>query len=46
VLFFAWLVQAVDTPELLGGFAAGLALSQRFFNTAVSDEMVLRALCS
>jgi Kef-type K+ transport system membrane component KefB len=31
VLFFAWLAQAVGTPELLGRFAAGLALSQRFF---------------
>jgi Kef-type K+ transport system membrane component KefB len=31
VLFFAWLAQAVGTPELLGGFAAGLALSRRFF---------------
>ena len=31
VLFFAWLAHAVGAPELLGGFAAGLALSQRFF---------------
>ncbi len=31
VLFFAWLAHAVGTPELLGGFAAGLALSRRFF---------------
>jgi Kef-type K+ transport systems, membrane components len=31
VLFFAWLAQAVGAPELLGGFAAGLALSPRFF---------------
>jgi Kef-type K+ transport system membrane component KefB len=30
-LFFAWLAHAVGAPELLGGFAAGLALSRRFF---------------
>jgi len=31
VLFFAWLAHAMGVPELLGGFAAGLALSRRFF---------------
>lgn len=31
VLFFAWLAHYVGAPELLGGFAAGLALSRRFF---------------
>jgi Kef-type K+ transport system membrane component KefB len=31
VLFFAWLSHKVGAPELLGGFAAGLALSRRFF---------------
>lgn len=31
VLFFAWLAHKVGAPELLGGFAAGLALSRRFF---------------
>jgi Kef-type K+ transport system membrane component KefB len=31
VLFFAWLAHAVGAPELLGGFAGGLALSRRFF---------------
>ncbi|MDA1372016.1 MAG: cation:proton antiporter [Proteobacteria bacterium] len=31
VLFFAWLAHIVGAPELLGGFAAGLALSRRFF---------------
>jgi Kef-type K+ transport system membrane component KefB len=31
VLLFAWLAHAVGAPELLGGFAAGLALSRRFF---------------
>jgi Kef-type K+ transport system membrane component KefB len=31
VLFYAWLAHAVGAPELLGGFAAGLALSRRFF---------------
>jgi len=30
VLFFAWLAHAVGAPEILGGFAAGLALSRRF----------------
>lgn len=30
VLFFAWLAHIVGAPELLGGFAAGLALSRRF----------------
>ncbi len=30
VLFFAWLAHTVGAPELLGGFAAGLALSRRF----------------
>jgi len=31
VLFFAWLAHIVGAPALLGGFAAGLALSRRFF---------------
>ncbi|RJQ47149.1 MAG: cation:proton antiporter [Gaiellales bacterium] len=31
VLLFAWLAHAIGVPELLGGFAAGLALSRRFF---------------
>lgn len=31
VLFFAWLAHAIGAPELLGGFAAGIALSRRFF---------------
>ncbi len=31
VLSFAWLANVVGAPELLGGFAAGLALSRRFF---------------
>ena len=31
VLFFAWLAHAVGATVLLGGFAAGLALSRRFF---------------
>lgn len=31
VLFFAWLAHIFGAPELLGGFAAGLALSRRFF---------------
>lgn len=31
VLFFALLAHYIGAPELLGGFAAGLALSRRFF---------------
>jgi Kef-type K+ transport system membrane component KefB len=31
VMVFAWMANAVGAPELLGGFAAGLALSRRFF---------------
>jgi Kef-type K+ transport system membrane component KefB len=30
VLFFAWLAHKMGAPMLLGGFAAGLALSKRF----------------
>jgi len=31
VLFLAWLSHTIGIPELLGGFATGLALSRRFF---------------
>lgn len=31
VLFFSWISHVLGAPELLGGFAAGLALSRRFF---------------
>ncbi len=31
VLFFSWLAHQLGAPELLGGFAAGLALSRQFF---------------
>ncbi|MGD8421927.1 MAG: cation:proton antiporter [Gammaproteobacteria bacterium] len=31
VLFLAWLSHELGIPELLGGFATGLALSRRFF---------------
>lgn len=31
ILFFAWVAHQVGAPELLGGFAAGLALSRQFF---------------
>ena len=31
VFFFAWLAHLLGAPEMLGGFAAGLALSRRFF---------------
>jgi Kef-type K+ transport system membrane component KefB len=31
ILFFAWLAYQLGAPELLGGFAAGLALSRQFF---------------
>ncbi|MCE5293932.1 MAG: cation:proton antiporter [Chlamydiales bacterium] len=30
ILFFAWVAYQLGAPELLGGFAAGLALSKRF----------------
>lgn len=29
-LLFSWLAHAVDAPEIMGGFAAGLAFSQHF----------------
>jgi Kef-type K+ transport system membrane component KefB len=31
LLFFAWIAHAVGAPQLLGGFAAGMALSRYFF---------------
>lgn len=31
VLLFAWLAYYMGAPDLLGGFAAGLAMSRRFF---------------
>lgn len=31
ILFFAWAAHSLGAPELLGGFAAGLALSRQFF---------------
>jgi Kef-type K+ transport system membrane component KefB len=30
ILFFAWVASSVGAPELLGGFAAGLAISRKF----------------
>lgn len=48
VLFFAWLAHQMGAPEIIGGFAAGLALSRRFFlpfgailheNQAFSDKI-------
>jgi Kef-type K+ transport system membrane component KefB len=30
-LLFAWIAHSLGAPELLGGFAAGLALSRQFF---------------
>jgi Kef-type K+ transport system membrane component KefB len=44
VLVFAWMAHAVGAPELLGGFAAGLALSRRFFlpfGTALARDELL-----
>jgi len=41
VLFFAWLAHQMGAPEIIGGFAAGLALSRRFFlpfGAAISDN--------
>lgn len=43
VLFFAWAAREVGAPELLGGFAAGLALSRRFFlpfGVAIHEDQV------
>ncbi|MBA3236812.1 MAG: cation:proton antiporter [Parachlamydiaceae bacterium] len=31
ILFFAWIAHELGAPELLGGFAAGLALSRKFY---------------
>ncbi len=31
ILLFAWIAHTLGAPELLGGFAAGLALSREFF---------------
>ena len=31
ILFFGWMAHKVGAPELLGGFAAGLAMSPHFF---------------
>lgn len=31
ILIFAWMAHQLGAPELLGGFAAGLALSRQFF---------------
>ena len=31
ILLFAWIAHELGAPELLGGFAAGLALSRQFF---------------
>jgi len=31
ILLFAWLAHQLGAPELLGGFAAGLAMSRQFF---------------
>lgn len=43
VLFFAWLAHTIGAPELMGGFAAGLALSRRFFlpfGIAISNDPI------
>jgi Kef-type K+ transport system membrane component KefB len=31
ILLFAWIAHSLGAPELLGGFAAGLALSRQFY---------------
>jgi Kef-type K+ transport system membrane component KefB len=33
ILFFSWLAKKFGAPELLGGFAAGIALSKGFFSS-------------
>ncbi len=48
VLFFSWVSHALGAPELLGGFAAGLALSRRFFIpfglTISTDKVFARSI--
>ncbi len=48
VLFFSWISHSLGAPELLGGFAAGLALSRRFFLpfglTINTDEVCARCV--
>lgn len=36
ILLFAWIAHSLGAPELLGGFAAGLALSREFFFRSTS----------
>ncbi len=46
VLFFAWLAHQVGAPEIIGGFAAGLALSRRFllpFGIALRENQAFAA---
>ncbi len=46
VLFFAWLAHQVGAPEIIGGFAAGLALSRRFllpFGIALHENQAFAA---
>ncbi len=46
VLFFAWLAHRVGAPEIIGGFAAGLALSRRFllpFGIALRENQAFAA---
>ncbi len=31
ILFFSWIAHGIGAPELLGGFAAGIAMSRQFF---------------
>ncbi len=38
ILFFAWLAYQMGAPELLGGFAAGIALSRQFFSFSAFEE--------
>lgn len=35
ILSFAWLAHVLGAPELLGGFAAGLAMSRQFFAQSI-----------
>jgi Kef-type K+ transport system membrane component KefB len=42
ILLFSWLAHAVGAPEIMGGFAAGLAFSQHFgFNLRVRGRPAL-----
>ena len=40
ILLFSWLAHAVGAPEIMGGFAAGIAMGQRF-RVAITERLKL-----